>query len=361
MSVPVAGPARRFAALVEALLTPHGTDRYLELVHPMLVRREIRGEVVDVRHQTDRSVTLTVRPSRAWPGFTAGQFVRVSVDINGVRHTRCYSPACSQHGRDGLIEFTVHAHQDGTVSRHLHAEAAPGMVLGLAAPEGTFTLPTRRPERILLVSGGSGITPVLSMFRTLADEGYTGEVVLLHYATDADHVPYRAELARPRSGARTVFAYTAADGGELRGHLTRAHLDHAAPWWRDAETYVCGPATLMDSVRTLFEAEGLGEHVHTERFTPPVVTVDADAVGGTIRFARSDREFENSGRPLLDQAEDAGLTPEFGCRMGICHSCTKVKTSGRVRNAGSGELSDEENEEIQLCVSVPVGDVEINA
>jgi ferredoxin len=117
----------------------------------------------------------------------------------------------------------------------------------------------------------------------------------------------------------------------------------------------------MDAVRSLYDASGLSERLHTERFTPPAFAADTADATGTVRFARSGQEFANSGRPLLDQAEEAGLRPEFGCRMGICHSCTKVKTSGRVRNAGSGELSDEENEEIQLCVSVPVGDVEINA
>src|SRR3954470_21536571 len=93
---------RGLASLAEALLTPHGMDRYLELIDPMLVRREIRGLVTAVRHQTDDTVTLTIRPSRAWRGFAAGQYVRVTVEIDGVRRPRCYSPSCSQHTREGL-------------------------------------------------------------------------------------------------------------------------------------------------------------------------------------------------------------------------------------------------------------------
>jgi len=83
--------------LLDLLLGPHGTDRYLELVKPTLTRREARAEVIAVRRQTPRSVTLTLRPNAAWQGFRAGQFVRVGVEIDGVRRTRTYSPACSEH------------------------------------------------------------------------------------------------------------------------------------------------------------------------------------------------------------------------------------------------------------------------
>ena len=344
----------KLASIAEALLTPHGMDRYLELVDPMLVRREIRGVVTDVRRQTADTVTLTLRPSRTWRGFTAGQYVRVSIDIDGVRRTRCYSPAGSQH-RGGL-ELTIKAEPQGLVSRHLFTEARPGMVLGLSQPDGRFVVPARRPERLVLISGGSGITPVLSMLRTLQDEGHRGEVVFLHYVNTAEDVLYRHELAR--RGA--VLGYTHAPDGDLQGFFSREHLKAVAPWYDTAQTYLCGPKPLMDSVRSVYEADGISERLHTEEFTPPALTFDTASATGRVRFAHSGKEIDNSGRPLLEQAEDAGLSPEHGCRMGICFSCTKVKSAGTVRNAMSGELSCEENEEIQLCISVPVGDVEIN-
>lgn len=349
----------KLATLAEALLTPHGVDRYTELVDPMLVRREIRGEVTAVRRQTADTVTLTLRPSRAWRGFEAGQYVRVTVSIDGVRRTRCYSPAGSQHG--GALELTIKADPHGLVSRHLWSTARPGMVVGLSQPDGGFTLPTPRPDRLVLLSGGSGITPVLSMLRTLADEGYDGEVAFLHYANTADDVLYRAELEElRRSNVRVVFGYTHASGGDLEGFFSLEHLKAAAPWYADAHTYLCGPKPLMDSVRDVYAAEGLSERLHTEDFTPPELALDTANATGRVRFTRSGRETENSGRPLLEQAEAAGLRPEHGCRMGICFSCTQMKSRGTVRNALSGECSGEENEEIQLCISVPAGDVEID-
>jgi ferredoxin-NADP reductase len=354
--------AGRLASFAEALLTPHGIDRYLELIDPMLVRREIRGVVTDVRHQTADTVTLTVRPSRAWRGFSAGQYVRVSVDIDGVRRTRCYSPAGSQHDHGGLLELTVKADPQGLVSRYLHENAEPGMVLGLSQPDGTFTVPDRRPVHMLLISGGSGITPVLSMLRTLVDEGHPGRITFLHYANTAEDVLYReelAELAERHPGLRVVFCHTHAGGGDLQGFFSAKHLEKVAPWYRDAQTYLCGPTPLMDSVREVY-GKRLSERLHTEEFAPPALDLDTENATGQVRFAHSGKEIANSGRPILEQAEEAGLRPEHGCRMGICFSCTKVKTSGCVRNAMSGGLSTEENEEIQLCISVPVGDVEIN-
>ncbi|MFB9685561.1 ferredoxin reductase [Amycolatopsis plumensis] len=343
---------RGLASLAEALLTPHGMDRYLELVDPMLVRREIRGLVTAVRKQTPDTVTLTVRPSRAWPGFTAGQYVRMQVEIDGVRRTRCYSPCGSQYDRE--LEFTVK--EQGLVSGHLNRAIGVGSVVNLSTPDGSFTLPAARPDRVLLISGGSGITPVLAMARTLVAEGHPGEIVFLHYSNGPADVLYRtelAELAARHPGLRVVHAYTHTPGGDLTGFFSAEHVE---PRFRDAETFVCGPKPLMDAVR----AE-LGERVHTEEFTPPALTFDTADAEGRVRFKRSGRECANSGKPLLEQAEEAGLSPEHGCRMGICFSCTQLKTAGRVRNARTGEVSGDEDEEIQLCISVPVGDVEIDA
>ncbi|WP_410596236.1 ferredoxin reductase [Amycolatopsis sp. lyj-23] len=346
---------RGLASLAEALLTPHGMDRYLELVDPMLVRREIRGLVTAVRKQTPDTVTLTVKPSRAWPGFTAGQYVRVQVEIDGVRRTRCYSPCGSQY--DGELEFTVK--EQGLVSGHLNRAIGVGSVVNLSTPDGTFTLPAARPDRVLLIAGGSGITPVLAMVRTLVAEGHPGEIVFVQYSNGPADALYRtelAELAARHPGLRVVHAHTHEKGGDLTGFFTLAHLERVAPWFRDAETFVCGPKPLMDAVR-----EELGERVHTEEFTPPALTFDTADAEGRVRFKRSGRECANSGKPLLEQAEEAGLSPEHGCRMGICFSCTQLKTAGRVRNARTGEVSGDEDEEIQLCISVPVGDVEIDA
>lgn len=353
------------ANLVERLATPHAIDRYLELVNPMVTVRDLRAEVTAVRRQTADTVTLTLRPTWQWDGFKAGQFVQVGVVIDGVRHTRCYSPANSQHGRGREIELTVKAHPDGFVSRHLRAHAAVGTVVDLSPAGGQFHLPERRPGHILLVSGGSGITPVLSMLRTLTDEGYRGQVTFLHYAFTESDVTYLAELraiAADHDNVRLALAYTTEGaGGDLQGFFGIDHLEAAAPWYADAQTFLCGPPGLMKSVKALYEELGLGAQLHTEEFAPaPLAVDDGEEATGTVTFSSSNVARDNTGASLLEEAEAAGLSPEYGCRMGICFSCTAVKTSGCTKSLLTGELNSNPDEPIQLCVSKAVGDVTIS-
>jgi ferredoxin-NADP reductase len=350
--MPTMTPARRLLGsnFVDLLVGPHGIDRYLELIRPELTIRDARAEVIDVRRQTARSVTLRLQPNRAWAGFRAGQFVRVGVEIDGVRRTRTYSPASSQHRADGTFELTVTTHPDGAVSRHLREHARPGTILHLGEAQGEFVLPPRRPERLVLISGGSGITPVLSMLRTLSDERHPGEITFIHYArTGADWL-YRPELETLAARhTRLDFRYVATrEGG---GHFDPAALGELA----GAAAAVCGPPSLIDAVKRSWPGDP--DAVLAETFTPPSLSVIGEAAEGTLRFTRTGTTAPIATGSLLEQAEAAGLTPKFGCRMGICHTCTCRKAAGAVRNVLTGEISDEEDEDIQLCVSVPAGDV----
>ena len=231
----------------------------------------------------------------------------------------------------------------------------------LSQADGVFTLPTIRPDRLLLISGGSGITPVASMLRTLCDEGYRGEIVFLHYTNTAADVALREqvlEIAAAYGNVRVEFVHTESGDSALTGFFGKKHLEAVAPWVTSAQTYVCGPPALMGSVREHFDKAGLTDRLHLEEFQPALVVVDDGTPTGTVAFG--DTSAPNSGETLLEQAENAGLTPEFGCRMGICFSCTQIKTSGCTRNIRTGELNSDPDTEIQLCINVPVGDVSID-
>ncbi len=348
--------------LLEALAYPHGIDRYVELVRPLLVKRDVRAEVTAVRHQTPKSVTLTLRPNDNWRGLRAGQFVGVSVEIDGVRETRPYSPAGSEHAADGGLELTVSTHPEGRVSRYLRDRARPGMIVGLTQADGDFVLGDPRPARVLLISGGSGVTPVMAMLRTLCDEGFAGELGFLNYARSPELALYGAELDRladRHRRLRVARGFTRADGPRLAGRFRREHLDAVISDHRDAVTFVCGPPALIDAVRAVWVHDGLAAPA-VETFTPPALTFDPDGAEGTVSFLASGRRAANSGLPLLEQAEDAGLAPEHGCRMGICNTCSCRKTAGTVRNVFSGELSTAADEQIRICVSMPVGDVTLD-
>lgn len=357
-------PSRRAIpglGLLDLIAGPHGIDGYLEQISPTMVTGECRAEVVAVRHGTEDSVTLTLRANRVWQGTWAGQFVRVSVEIGGVRHTRCYSPA-SPEGSGRELEITVKRHPDGLVSNFLADRAQPGMVIGLSQAEGDFHLPESRPNSILLIGAGSGITPLMAILRTLCAEGHAGSIALIQYAPDPDRAIYRQELDRlatENPNFRLIRSYTRAPGaGELDGHFSPAHLSQSDPDFAAAETFACGPPALLDAVRGTW-ADGLEHRLHVESFVPPSLLPVGEPGTGSIRFAGSNLEVQNTGASILQQAEKAGIPAQSGCRMGICHTCTCRKLSGTVKNLLTDEVSAAPDEEIQLCVSAPLSDLVI--
>jgi ferredoxin-NADP reductase len=212
------------------------------------------------------------------------------------------------------------------------------------------TVSTSRP--VLFVSGGSGITPVMSMLRTLRAEGNDRDTTFIHYARTRAEACYADELSA-MAGIRVLHGYTRGDGGDLSGYFDSEHLAIAGVG-DDTDVYVCGPPALVDAVRAHFP------DAKSESFVPPVFTVTAESSGGRVAFTDANVDITDDGRPLLEQAEAAGLNPESGCRMGICHSCTRRKTRGAVRNLITGAVSTTDEEDVQICVTVPVGDVDLS-
>jgi stearoyl-CoA 9-desaturase NADPH oxidoreductase len=357
--------ARVTGEVADLFAAPHGADRYRELVRPTWVRGEVRARVVAARRQTSDTVTLTVRTNRAWDGFRAGQYVHLTVEVDGVLRSRCYSPAGSEHGPRRELEFTVKQHPGGLVSTLLTSTRdVRGLMLRLSPAEGVFTLPAERPDRLLLLSGGSGITPVMSMLRTLACEDHQGQVTFVHYADDAADVPYRAELlglAQLYPNLQVVLAYTRPGArGDLPGLFSGEKLARVVPWYLKAQTYLCGPPGLTDAVCDHYRTIEQLDRLHIERFTARNGPILGSARGGTVSFSRSGIQVPSDGSTLLDLAERAGLDARRGCGMGICFRCVQVKRSGRVRNLVTGRDHDDPDEEVQVCVGVPVGDVDLD-
>jgi ferredoxin-NADP reductase len=260
--------------------------------------------------------------------------------------------------------LTVKAHPTGYVSRFLCDKARAGMIVTLSQANGSFALPAQRPRRILLISGGSGITPMMSMLRTLCDESHTGRITFLHYSHAAKDLIYADELAAIAARHPNVELLRAfvepAQGGELQGLFQREQLSRAIQDYTEAATFLCGPPGMMKIVQRVWAEDGISERLHLEHFTAAPVAVDTGHVDGDVRFSRSERLIGNTGTTLLDQAEAAGLRPEAGCRMGICHTCTCRKISGTVRNVQTGAVSSEADEDIQLCINAPIGTVTLD-
>ena len=343
-----------------ALTSPHGVDRYLEQVNPMWAAHEVRARVVDVHREVDvpghpPATTLTLQPTSTWRGHRAGQHVQLGVEIDGARRTtRVFSVSSAESGPGDRFTITLRANPDGLVSRYLAERAQPGTLVHLSQAQGEFVLPDRVPEHILLISGGSGITPVMSMLRTLQRRTHRGHITFIHYAQSPEHQIFAAELDEIRRSGHGIDVHLLHP--ELGDpNLSPAYLERLVPGYRDVPTWACGPAPLIDAVHGAY---GDSEALHVEYFKPPRISTGDS--GGEVTFARSGKAAVNSGAPLLEQAEALGLKPEFGCRMGICFSCTARKTDGTVRNVVTGTTSSLPDEDIQICVSAPVGDCTVD-
>jgi ferredoxin-NADP reductase len=350
----------RVLKALSSLSSPLLPDDYLELINPLWSTRELRGRVEEVRRETRDASTVLIKPGYRWPGHKPGQFVRIGVDVNGVRHWRAYSLTSDPYREDGLISVTPKRVDTGVVSPYLVDRAKPGTIVTLSNIEGDFVLPDPVPEKLLFISAGSGVTPIMSMLAHMDHYDELGDVVLLHCARHSDEVMFGEQL-RELAGRREHF--------RLHEQLTREYgrmgpgdLDRLCPDWREREAYISGPNEMLDAFTEHFDREGDCDRLHVERFQPKLgLGQSGEGEGGTIKFLMSDREAESDGHiPILVAGEEAGLELPYGCREGICHTCVGELRSGRVRDLRNGKVYGQEGEVIRTCISAPEGPIEID-
>ncbi len=356
-------------AVLAPLVYPKTAEDYLREVFPLISRSEVLAEVVAVRRETADTTTLVLRPNGLFRGHRAGQWITLEAEIAGVRRTRCFSiSSAPSHLRDrgpgrhhrGTLEITVKARPGGVVTPALVWGQGPGAIVTLSQAQGTFVLPEALPSRPLFVSGGSGITPVMSMLRELSLRNRARGATFVHYARTKADVVFARELEEHGlfSGVELhVFTDDASEGrGDVRRDLVRDVPDFA-----ERETFACGPGGLLASMSTLYAERGASERLHTEAFALTAAPIAFVSDAGTepepqVHFARAEKT-QRGARTLLAMAESAGLTPKSGCRMGICHTCTCRKVSGVTRDVRTGEISTDANVDVCICVTEPVGNV----
>jgi len=351
---------RRVLKALSSLSSPLLPDDYLELVNPLWSTRELRGRIEEVRHETARAATILIKPGHRWPGHQPGQFVRIGIDIDGVRHWRAYSLTSDPYREDGLISITPKKVDEGKVSPYLVDQAKPGTIVSLSKIEGDFVLADPPPASLLFVSAGSGVTPIMSMLRHLDHYEQLGDAVLLHSARRSDEVIFGAEL-RALAARRAGFRLHEQVTGE-HGRIGPADLERLCPDWREREVYISGPNDMLDAFTEHFEREADCARLHMERFQPKLGLGEHGAgEGGPIKFLASSCQAESDGKtPILVAGEAQGLDLPFGCREGICHTCVGELRSGRVRDLRNGQVYGQAGEVIRTCISAPEGPVEID-
>ena len=328
---------RKIAARITTPLLP---DDYLHLANPLWSARELRGRILQVRRETEDSATLVIKPGWGFSfDYQPGQYIGIGLLVDGRWRWRSYSltssPAADDPGpgRARTVTITVKAMPEGFLSTHLVAGVEPGTIVRLAAPQGNFVLPDPAPPSILFLTAGSGITPVMSMLRTLVRRNQISDIMHLHSAPTEADVMFGAELAAlaaDHPGYRLRVRET-----RTQGRLDLARLDAEVPDWRERQTWACGPEGMLAQAEKVWSSAGISDRLHLERFA--VSKAAPAGAGGTVTFARSGRTVAaDAATSLMDAGEGAGVQMPFGCRMGICQSCVVSLVEGHVRDLRTG-------------------------
>ncbi|QUR66643.1 ferredoxin reductase [Mycobacterium spongiae] len=350
---------RKMAARITTPLLP---DDYLHLANPLWSARELRGRVLEVRRETEDSATLVIQPGWGFSfDYEPGQYMGIGLLIDGRWRWRSYSltsspAATSRSGSPRTVTITVKAMPEGFLSTHLVAGVEPGTIVRLAAPKGNFVLPNPAPSSILFLTAGSGITPVMSMLRTLVRRNQIADIVHLHSAPAMSDVMFAAELdalATDHAGYQLRVRET-----RTEGRLDLARLDVEVPDWRERQAWACGPEGMLSQAEKVWSSEGISDRLHLERFA--VSKVAPAGAGGTVTFVRSGRSATaDAATSVMDAGEGAGVQMPFGCRMGICQSCVVELVEGHVRDLRTGQEQDP-GTRIQTCVSAASGDCSVD-
>ena len=367
LEAPAAGMAERGGKLnmlrgaVARVTTPLLPDDYLHLANPLWSARELRGRVVDVRKETTDSATLVIKPGWGFDfRYQPGQYIGIGILVDGRWHWRSYSltsPPDWDDPRYGkkVIAIAVKAMPEGFLSSHLVNGVSAGTVVRLAAPQGAFVLPAPPPPKVLFLTAGSGITPVMSMLRAMDRRDAVTDVVHIHSARSAEEVMFATELTELHDRHRGFVSHIHLTAEQ--GKFSPAALDRLYPDWRERHTWACGPLAMLEEIEKHWRQEGLDDRLNIERFE---VQRSAIGEGGTVTFGKSGRTATVDGATsLLEAGESAGVQLPFGCRMGICQTCVVTLNAGCARDLRNG-AERFEGEKIQTCISAAAGDCELD-
>ncbi|MEU4223938.1 FAD-dependent oxidoreductase [Nonomuraea sp. NPDC026600] len=317
----------------------------------------LRVAAIEKLTPTVRRIRLEPLDTGAMPfSFTAGQYLKVYLPVAVEPIERSYS-ICSGPGENGFVEIAVKHEPDGLGSTFLHKELAVGQALRVSGPHGAFTCDPAydlTAGTLLLIAGGVGITPLMSVLFAAADAAHTGRIVLLASFRTEDEVAFRLEIEalRERLSGLEVSIFVTGRNGRIGVEVLRAYAEDAY------RVHLCGPASMMqDLIGHLTELRVPREAIHTEAFVSgrsnetrrekahaiALAAAAADVTEFTIGMAGGDPEFPcRPGQSVLDAANAAGVPLPQSCGEGACGTCRVRVISGAYETDTRGMFSNDE-------------------
>ncbi|WP_173425649.1 hybrid-cluster NAD(P)-dependent oxidoreductase [Photobacterium angustum] len=300
--------------------------------------------------------------NQALPTYLPGQHLPIQLEVNGEYISRRYTLSSSP-SRPGRYAISVKRVNDGRISNWLHEHFQVGDTLVSESPSGDFHLGVHT-DKLLLLSGGSGVTPMMSMLRYLSDHDLVRDVVFYHQCRTEADIPYLEELRaieekHPSLDLRIVLTQPKRDWQGESGRLSIGHLAMMSDLDK-RQVFVCGPDAFMSSAKKLLLNMGMAaSRYHQEAFGPVRHALEEKK---TVELSIDGQLFQgNNQAALLEQAETAGINMDYSCRAGFCGACKVTVKSGEVEQPEVPALSSQERAEgkVLACCCVPRGDLEI--
>ncbi|MFZ2313439.1 MAG: 2Fe-2S iron-sulfur cluster-binding protein [Methylobacter sp.] len=333
------------------------------------------SEISEVAHQVKTFRLVNPAGGEIPFQYLPGQFLTLDIEPRGIPTRRSYTIASTPTWRD-RIEITVKREEHGLVSGWLHDELKPGDSLKLLAPNGTFIFTGDNAPSIVLIGGGVGMTPLMSVARYLTDSQWPGNIhMLLSFRGPGDYL-FREEVASLQSrNPNLKVTVTLSNPGEEpwsgpTGRIDKAFLERTIPNPADQRVHLCGPPPMMDAVKAALSDLGVpASQIKTEAFgtikrDPTAVGARTGAVAGRIQFQRSQiGAAALEGTTILDAADEADVYIDSACRSGTCGLCRVKLLSGKVHMAVEDALTEDEKTDgyILACQAEVETDVEIDA
>ncbi|MES2091119.1 MAG: ferredoxin reductase [Pseudomonadota bacterium] len=352
--------------LITPLIDPAVFDFWVSYLNPAWSWDRPLARVVARQLQAKDTVTLVLKPNRHVGAFQPGQHVNVSAEVNGRRITRSYSPSHVPNGK-GRIAITVKKVDGGLFSQHLCHDVQVGDVLELGPAFGEMTLPEQPQGKWLLLAAGSGITPMISLIRALADMNMPVDLSLIYWARTRAELCFVQELhalaaRHPRFHLRLVLTREPERlVDEEQGRLSPEQLQS---WVGDLSThqvYACGPAAFVKTARELAAPHAL--RFHAEAFSLPAAPATPETLPQTVQveLRASGRTLTlPTGQSLLTALEAQGIKPASGCRMGICNTCACHKLAGTTQHLYTGDIDAQPASALRICMSSACSDLTLD-
>ncbi|MBL4798915.1 MAG: 2Fe-2S iron-sulfur cluster binding domain-containing protein [Oleispira sp.] len=346
----------------------------IQMLVPLWTTDAYRAQIIEIRDEMADMYTLVLKPQtglidRQWPTFVAGQFIELMVEKDGARTLRCFSISSSPayYDNTGYIELSIRIQQQGRITPWIRQQLARGSLVNISAAQGDFVLPeemiySQKPEKLLFIAGGSGITPFRSMLQqqalTQKTQSAEFDIHLLYYSRNNQQIVFQQEFEQLQKEYPSI-TITFVDS-EQDGFICAEHLQAYCSDFLQRTAFICGPSPMIQQARKVLVEQGISkEKINFEFFGAAPVGLE-NSEQGIVHFQASEKiviSEKDKTSTLLEQAEEQGLSPVSGCRIGVCHQCICKKKSGVVFNTRTQTYSDTGSEEIQLCISVAQGDV----